>query len=290
MSSNPATILASQTRLMTSEFTRRTYRISIAFPYASLEAPDANWPFDQPLKKWPVIYLIDANFYFGLVTDMVRAMAWCGRPTDAIIVGICYEEQNDPQQAWHTAAAERARDLTPVCSEQYEASMSAWLKRTIETGGADRFLQFIKHELIPAIEGEFNADLHRRILVGHSLGGLFAAFALFAEPGLFESYIIGSPALGYGERCVFKQEEQFAQEHKELAARVHLWVGELEESTDDPMVSNMVRFVAILESRKYEGMTLVKRIFADENHCEVLAPGFQAGLKWVLEKRDGERS
>lgn len=144
----------------------------------------------------------------------------------------------------------------------------------------------------PTASSEFcnTPDPARRILVGHSLGGLFAAFALFAEPGLFESYIIGSPALGYGERCVFQREEQFAWEHKELAARVHLWVGELEETADDSMVSDMVRFGAILESRKYEGLTLVKRIFADENHCEVLAPGFQASLKWALEKRDGERS
>ena len=121
MLATPATISASQTRPMTSELTRRTYRISIALPYALLEAPDANWPFDQPLKKWPVIYLTDANFYFGLVTDMVRTRAWCGRPTDAIIVGVGYEEQNDPQQAWHHAAAERARDFTPVRSEQMGA-------------------------------------------------------------------------------------------------------------------------------------------------------------------------
>lgn len=289
MPTNPVTILASQTRLIKSQFNQQTYRISIALPYASLAAPDASWPFDKPLKKWPVVYLTDANFYFGLVTDMVRAMAWCGRPTDAVIVGIGYEEQNDPQQAWHNAAAERARDFTPVRSDQYEASMSAWLKRKIETGGADQFLQFIKQELIPAIEGEFNADPKRRILVGHSLGGLFAAFALFAEPGLFESCIIGSPALGYGERCVFKQEEQFAQEHKELTAKVHLWVGELEETADNAngvSVSDTVRFGAILENRKYKGLTLVKRIFADENHCEVIAPGLQASLKWALEKRE----
>jgi hypothetical protein len=49
-------------------------------------------------------------------------------------------------------------------------------------------------------------------------------------------------------------------------------------------VSETVRFGAILESRKYKGLTLVKRIFTDENHCEVITPGFQAGLKMALEK------
>jgi len=287
----PATILASQTRLMKSKFTKRQYRISIALPYAYYELPGASWPFDKPLKKWPVVYLTDANYYFGLVTDMVRVMAWCGKPTDAIIVGIGYKEQSVPQKAWQDSIAWRESDFTPVRVESEEKETGEWLQRRVVTGGAPQFLQFIKQELIPTLEGEFNADPNRRVLVGHSLGGLFATFALFAEPGLFESYIIGSPALGYGEKFVFKQEAQFAQEHKELAARVHLWIGELEEpadNTNNVSVSDTVRFGAVLESRKYKGLTLAKQIFANENHCEVLAPGFQAGLKWVLEKRDEE--
>lgn len=289
MSTKSATIVASEIRTIESRQTGRRYRISIALPYAYFESPDASWPFDKPLKKWPVIYLTDANWYFGLVTDMVRAMSWCGRPTDAIIVGIGYEEQDDPQKAWQDSVSGREYDFTPLPSEKVETEMFDWLKRKVETGGAGKFLQFIKQELITAIESEFNADPNRRILVGHSLGGLFVAFALFALPGLFDSYIIGSPALNYGEKCVFKQEEQYAQEHKELMARVFLWVGELEESADDPFVSSMVRFAAILDSRKYEGLTLTKRIFSDENHCEVLAPGFQASLKWALAKREEER-
>lgn len=289
MSYKPATILASQTRLMKSKITKRQYRISIALPYAYYESPGASWPFDKPLKQWPVIYLTDANYYFGLVTDMVRAMAWCGRSTDAIIVGIGYREQSVPQKAWQDSVAWRDYDFTPVRVEKEEENSSEWLQRRVVTGGAPNFLQFIKQELIPAIEGEFNTDPKRRILVGHSLGGLFAAFALLAEPGLFESYIIGSPSLSYGERCVFKQEEQFAQEQKQLDARVHLWVGEREETATDAMVSDTVRFGAILESRSYKGLMLVKQIFADENHCEVIAPGFQAGLKWALERRNEEK-
>jgi predicted alpha/beta superfamily hydrolase len=289
MSNKPATIIASEFRIFESKQTGRRYRISIALPYSYFDSPDATFPFDERLIKWPVVYLTDANFYFGLVTDMVRAMSWCGRPSDAIIVGIGYEEQNDPQKAWRDSVSRREYDFTPLPSEKEESEASEWLKRTIETGGAGQFLQFIEQELIPAIESEFNADPNRRILVGHSLGGLFVAYAIFAIPGLFDSYIIGSPALDYGEKCVFKQEDQYSREHKELMAKVFLWVGELEESTDDCMVSNTLRLAAILDTRKYEGLTLVKRIFPDENHCEVFAPGFQASLKWALAKREEVR-
>jgi predicted alpha/beta superfamily hydrolase len=219
-----------------------------------------------------------------MVVDMVRSMAWCGRSTDAIVVGIGYPDNPIPQEAWRDAEALRERDFSPIRDQKREADLSKFLKRKVETGGANQFLQFIKQELIPVIESEFNADPQRRILAGHSMAGLFTAFALFTEPALFESYIIGSPWFWYAEGCIFKQEERFAQRRKRLKAKVHLWVGELEEAHDDPAVSESFRFESILRSRNYKGLTLIRQVFADENHCEVPAPGFHASLKWLLEK------
>jgi uncharacterized protein len=282
MTAKQATVLASEVRMMKSKYTGRKYRISIALPYAYFNSLDKSWPFDKPLEKWPVVYLTDANWYFGMVTDIVRSMAWCGSTTDAIIVGIGYAQDKNPQEAWRDSAAWRSSDLIPCRLEKYEQDESKQSKRKVETGGAGKFLQFIKQELIPAVESEFKADPKRRILAGHSDGGLFAAFALFEEPGLFESYIVGSPGLVSCD--VFKQEEQFAKRHKKLHAKVHLWVGGSEESINDHRESNMVRFGAILESRKYTGLSLVRQIFANENHCEVIAPGFQAGLKMALKQ------
>jgi len=282
MTVKQATILASEVRMMKSEFTGRKYRISIALPYAYFNPLDKSYPFETPLKKWPVVYLTDSNWYFGMVTDIVRSMAWCGATTDAIIVGIGYPQGKDPKEAWRDWYAQRTNDLTPVRLEKDEQDESRQLKRKVRTGGAGKFLQFIKQELMPVIESGFNTDPKRRILVGHSDGGLFATFALFKEPGLFESYIIGSPGLVSCD--IFKVEEQFAKRHKKLHAKVHLWVGGSEESTDDPKVSIIGRFGAILESRKYQELSLVRQVFANENHCEVVSPGFQAGLKMALKK------
>ena len=61
-------------------------------------------------------------------------------------------------------------------------------------------------------------------------------------------------------------------------------MGELEESLDDQTVTDTLRLAAILQGRNYEGFSLVKHVFADQNHCEVAAPGFQAGLKYALKK------
>jgi predicted alpha/beta superfamily hydrolase len=284
MTAQQATILASEVRMMRSKVSGREYRISIALPYAYFDSPNKSWPVDNPLEKWPVVYLTDANWYFGMVTDLVRITTWCGSTTDAIIVGIGYPQDKDVAEAMRDSGALRRSDFLPVRDEKVEQEASKELGRKVVTGDADNFLEFIKQELIPTIESEFKADPKRRILAGHSYGGLFSAFALLKEPGLFESYIVASPSLGYGDQYVFKQEEEYARSHKKLPANVYLCVGGLEESTESFMVSNMIRFGAILEGRKYKGLSLVRQIFPNENHCEVVPLCFQAGLKRALKK------
>ena len=152
------------------------------------------------------------------------------------------------------------------------------------TGGAEGLLNFIRHELIPIIDEEFHTDPEKRILMGHSLGATFAAFTLLEAPSLFHCYILGSPFLSYGNGNVFKREEQYAKRNKKLAAKVHLWVGDREEAPTDTTLTDTNRFGTILESRKYKGLRLNRQIFSDLEHSEVIAPGFQAGLKFALQK------
>jgi hypothetical protein len=284
MVAKQATVLASEVRLMKSKQMGRKYRISISLPYAYSRPEVTDWPFANPPAKWPVVYLLDANWYFGMVTDTIRSMAWCERTTDAIVVGIGYPEADDPQDAWREAVARRAIDFTPTRDEEYEKSNSELTKHPLMTGDAGGFHKFIKNELISLIEAEYQADPSRRVLAGHSLGGLFASFALFHEPGLFEAYVIGSPTLGYGDNFMFKREEAFFMKRRRLKARVYFSAGELEESADNPMLTNLLRFAAKLEKRNYKGLTITRNIFANLNHCEVISPCVHGGLMWALEK------
>lgn len=284
MTSEPTTILASTTRMIDSQQMGRKYRITISLPYAYSKSDIEGGPFDNAPAIWPVVYLLDANWYFGMVTDMVRSMAWCGRTTDAIVVGIGYPEAEDPQAAWVEAIARRNMDFTPVRSEEREKELTELTRRPVQTGNAGQFHQFIRTELIPLVEQAYRANPSRRILAGHSLGADFATFALFKEPDLFDAFILGSPSPGDYERFAFKNEEAFAQEHKQLPAKVYLSVGELEESANNTTLTDTLRFATLLGSRNYDGLALSHRVFADLNHCEVIAPGFQAGLFFALKK------
>lgn len=281
MPTKPATLLASQVRMMKSNYTNRKYRLTISLPYAYYKSRLVADPFDKPLEKWPVIYVTDGNWYAGMVTDMVRCMAWCGYITDAIIVGIGYQENADPQEAWRDAAAWRNYDFVPFHDEGVEKHyLEQFVMRPSPTGGADKFLNFLQHELIPEIEEEFHADPRKRVLAGHSWGGTFVAYALFEAPNLFSSYIIGSPGLTDGDSYLFQREELLAKRRKTLATRIYLYAGGLEEGASD-----LTRFGNLLESRKYKGLTLIQQIFPKEDHCTVIPLGLQAGLKMALKRK-----
>jgi predicted alpha/beta superfamily hydrolase len=282
MPTAPVTILASQTRLIDSTHTGRPYRITVSLPLGYDASADKDWPFNNLPARWPVVYVLDANWYHGLITDIIRPMRWCGSTTDAIVVGIGYPEGDDSVEAIRTSFVRRDHDLTPVRDEAVEKSMAAAHKRPAPNGDAANFLKFIQHELVPLVEKDYPADPAKRILVGHSYGGLFGLFAMFEAPDLFSALVLGSPTLTYGDRFMLQREEAFAASNQPLPARVYLFVGELEENRDDTTMTDTLRFAAILQGRNYQGFSLVKHVFLDQNHCEVAAPGFQWGLKHAL--------
>jgi predicted alpha/beta superfamily hydrolase len=284
MSPQPSTILASETHLINSKLAGRDYRITISLPLGYNASPGEGWPFHDTPPRWPAVYVLDGNWYAGMVTDIIRPMAWCGSTTDAIVVGIGYPEGDDPVEAFRVSFTRRNLDLTPVRDEPEEQRMAAQQQRPVPSGDAGGFLQFIQHELIPWVEQTYRADPAKRVLLGHSYGGLFGAFALFEAPELFETLVIGSPTLAYGDRYLFQREETFAKSSKPLPARVFLYAAELEEFIDDTTLTDTLRWSTILQSRGYEGLTVAQRIFLGLNHGEVAAPGFQAGLKFALRR------
>ncbi len=284
MTAQPVTILNSELHTMKSQHTGKDYRITISLPWAYASPPGEDWPFHNVPDKWPVVYVLDGNWYFSMVTDMVRPTSLCGSTSDAIVVGIGYPEDPDPMIAFREAFTRRDADLTPIHDAETEKSMSEQHKRPVPNGDAGNFHKFIKHELMPFMEQNYRADPTNRILVGHSYGGLFGLFGLFETPDLFATLIIGSPTLSYGNRFTFEQEAAFAKEHKQIPARIFMYAGEYEEDLNDTTLTDTLRMAAILKGRNYEGFSLVKHVFLDQNHCEVAGAGFQAGLKFALRK------
>lgn len=278
----PVNVLASELHTLTSTRTGRDYRIMVSLPLGYMAKPDEPWPFNNMPAQWPVVYVPDGNWYFGMVTGMIRTMAWCGSTTDAIVVGIGYAEDDGTLDAFRASFTRRDHDLTPIVDKEVEQGMSEHHRLPAPNGDAAGFHHFIQNDLIPFIETTYRADPARRILAGHSYGGLFALFSLFETPDLFSNLIIGSPTLSYGNYFMNQREADFAKEPKPIPATIYLFAGELEEGIDNKTLTDTMRLGATLKGRSYEGLALVQHIFLDQNHCEVVAPGFQWGLKHAL--------
>jgi len=274
MTAKSATILGSELHALKSKHVGTRYRITVSLPI------DYD---DKPSKKWPVVYLTDGNWYSGMVTDIVRGMASCETTTDAIVVGIGYPE-NKKHKSQLEEIYRRAFDLTPIPDEKVEKQHTKFTKQKTVTGGADKFIKFIQNELFPFVDEKYRVSPKKRVLVGHSFGGLFAAYALLENPRLFTHYLICSPSFWYHEQYMFEREENFSKRHKQMKANVFISTGDMEENVVYGMASNTMRFTALLKSRNYKGLNVIQKIFEGDGHCEVVAPSYQAGLKWALKK------
>ena len=265
---------ATEVRTIHSKKVKQDYRISVALPYSYLY---------KPQKQYAAIFLLDANWSFGLVTELTRINALCGQFPETIVVGIGYPVEKPSEAPFNQVDALRTRDFTPVVDRNVEEEEEQRQKqKRVRTGGAAKFLEFIKTELIPVIEAEFRASPTDRILAGHSYGGLFVLYTLFHQPKLFKGYVAGSPTLWYGDKVTFGYESQFAKTHKTLRKKLYINDGDLEEGAESQMVSNIIQFAARLKSRRYKEFSLTMLTIVECDHCATYGSTYQAGLWAVL--------
>jgi hypothetical protein len=181
-----ASIPGTEVRVVHSSVAQQDYLISVALPFHYA---------DHPEKLWPVIYVLDANLYFGLVVDMVRAMNirvdFCSELPDAFIVGVGYPVNGSIAEMLHQVMHLRLRDFVRSRDEGGEQFIQEHfpLADVVASGNAGPFLRFLQQELVPLIESEYQADPRDRSLLGHSWGGDFALYAMFQQPELFQRYV-----------------------------------------------------------------------------------------------------
>lgn len=256
----------------------RDYRIYVAAPTGK-----------APQDGFPVIYLTDGNTNFAVVQSAVQRLTLTD--LSAVVVGIGYPT-DDLQEFYRL----RAFDLTPPTSPE-------WLKKVMPsvsanmTGGQNQFLSFIEDELKPLIEKNYSINRKRQTLFGHSFGGLFALHVLFTQPQSFQTYLACSPSIWWNDRSILAEEKAFVQQFREtgLNARLAITVGEWEQ-TPGPGVSperaETLRFrrhvdnsrdlATRLQTDGPKGLTVLFRLFAEEDHGSVVLPAASRGIRFAL--------
>jgi predicted alpha/beta superfamily hydrolase len=206
--------------------------------------------------RYPVVYLLDGNSHFLPVAGIVQFLAGLGLAPQMIVVAI--------------PNTDRTRDLTmPDRADTTHQFPTA--------GGADRFLSFLTDELAPYIDAHYRTEPFR-ILIGHSLGGLFAVHTLFRNPDAFHAYIAMSPSLWWDNRSELDAARTFFLSHREIRKFLYMTLG----SEGTQMQEAAAGLAGILKESAPAGVLWKYLRIPEETHGTIPLRSAYEGLKFVF--------
>lgn len=215
-------------------------------------------------SAYPVLYVLDGESQSNHVAGQVQYLSESYKIIPNLIV-VSIDN------------TDRMRDLTPSHTDigpdgKRDTSASSAYKNT---GGSEKFLQFIKAELMPFVEKRYRTAPFR-ILYGHSLGALTAVYCLLSHPDYFNAYIAVSPSFQWDNNALLKAAEtaSFSTEKNRL-----LFFSDANEDT--AFHQNQLRFESLLQ-RKGSSALMYKRMFyPEESHISEPVKAFYDGIRFV---------
>jgi len=127
-------------------------------------------------QRLPVLYMPDGGLDedFPHVVHTVDSLIASGGIRPVIVVGI--------------PNTQRRRDLTGPTRVGSDSAIAP------RVGGSFAFRQFLRQELIPAVDARYRTTRERAI-IGESLAGLFVVETFLLEPALFDHYVALDPSV-----------------------------------------------------------------------------------------------
>jgi predicted alpha/beta superfamily hydrolase len=220
--------------------------------------------YSDTAKRYPVLYALDGEWEFPLVTAIHSALCGDGFIPEMIIVGVGWPDNFETN---------RMRDFT-----------SSSLKEDSSSGGASKFMSVIKNEVMKLIDSNFRSDKKNNIIYGGSLGGYFALYSLFHDPTLFNGYVVCSPSLQWDNEVTFKFEKEFAEKNHVLNVKMLISSSGTEEELN-PM-SDFKKFIHQLRASKYTGLELDTIVVEKMSHSSEGPYALGRGLQFVFSKPD----
>ena len=158
----PALVPAPTARIPSDGWTRESFTFESKLLAEDLRVFVALPPtFARSQRKYPLLLLLDGQYYFNEVESAVATLADSGQVPELVLVGI---ESKD-----------RRVDFTPPEIDLPDVGDKA---------RAGVYLDFLEKELLPACETQLRAG-KPRVLLGHSHGALLALYAVAQRPQVF---------------------------------------------------------------------------------------------------------
>ncbi len=221
--------------------------------------------YDQePEKRYPVIYVLDPEERFAhtlVAQELLSAYTNSAVPA-SIIVGV--------------KSVDRYFDFSPKTSNAWQ--VPPFIK---STGGAELFRVYLTQDVIPTIEKKYRTAPFR-VIVGHSMGGLFVLETLLEQPSLFKAYIVLDPSTFWNNGEIV---DQFIEEAKSLnikAGRLFLADGLVPETIEVKLEPNQERLEKYLLANPLPNISYKYLGLRGELHNEMPFQAVYQGLKAVF--------
>ena len=209
-------------------------------------------------SQYPVIYVLDADWYFdgsherlshGGVVGIATRLAEKGEIPESILIGIGYPGE-----------IKRGRDFLTSYTH---------------------FYRFLKDELVPFIDKTYRTNKEGRTLIGHSDGGFFTTYALFRYPdSVFTNFIAISGDFTKIDRYLFTEEiSLYRRARGVLPVTVYIAVGDQEEQR---FVTSNKKMAETLKMREYAEFNFSFKVYYGLHHGSVVGPAIEDGLLWIF--------
>jgi len=220
---------------------------------------------DNPGKTYPAIFLLDGDIAFPMSWSIVRYLQYGKYVPDVFVIGIGYGGLLSSN-----TINKRERD--------YSISSIEGLK---DSGGGEKFLEFLKSELLPLMSTKYRLDNTQFTFSGHSLGASFVLHTLFSEPELFSNYISSSPYLFYAQEKLLSLEAKNMDRIKDSDCKLFISLGANEEQKEYFQPINKI--VTQLKQRDSSYLKMNFKVFEQGVHFSTPAEALTYGLIFCFE-------
>jgi predicted alpha/beta superfamily hydrolase len=208
--------------------------------------------------RFDAIYVLDGEWNTSLTSTVYNFLAFAKFvPQDLIIIGINNPSKNNTNL--------RDRDFTPTHTDYGPVS-----------GGAEKFLGFVKNELLPYIHKTYPAKVEGSTLYGTSLGGLFALYAFLMEPQLFKSYLTVEPSIWWDNNYLTGFAAKKLDEMKDLNNT--LWISSRDGNAFQQM--GIKGIDSVFRKKAPPGLIWKSVGYSNETHFSAIWKGIYDGLKF----------
>lgn len=210
----------------------------------------------------PVIYTLDGEYHADFIVTLINYVSERFVTMPPItVVGI----ENTPN-----GRAGRDRDMTPLIAKDSSVYKTS--------GGAEKFLQFIREEVFPLVEQD-HAKKPYRVLVGHSLAGFLTMHCFLQHPEMFNAYLASSPAMHLDNSIYLKIAEEKINNSTERNNRLFFNVAH--ETV--PYLRNAKKIDSLLQAKKLKGLSFQFQYYPKETHGTVYMKSFYDGLHYIFQ-------